>query len=242
MPLGADAAGALTKDGDCGGPSTARLPARGPALVRLTPAQLDACRPEAGRRIHTTPRPSVVQDTRARSPSLRSPGQGPPSVQPGHSPRRGAPVCPGPSRGRLLAVAAGTESGSISVRPSRGHSSAQTHLHGSFVSHCSRAVLALGDDSAGPGTRSPLPAPHPRVPRPARYQHRRCPLLGAHARYGPPRALLGVVVWTLDTFCESASHELQLPATQRPDRRPSGHARLRCLFLLGPLSASPPSL
>lgn len=51
--------------------------------------------------------------------------------------------------------------------------SAQTHLHGSFVPHCSRSSLAGTTALAGHALPAPL-----RVRRPARDQHRRCPLLG----------------------------------------------------------------
>lgn len=107
------------------------------------------CCSRAHRRAH---HPCGVQD------SDKDPAPPPP-------PRHRDTSVPGPSRKRFPRWPPGLRMpASLSVPPEATRS-AQTYLHGSFVSHCSRAVLALGDDSASPA-RAPRSAPSGSLTRP----------------------------------------------------------------------------
>lgn len=135
------------------------------------------------------------------------------------------------------------------------HLSVQTHLHGSFVSHCwqkcsfslPRTTLARGAPQASTRRRAPSSAPS--FANPLQHQHRSCPLLTPHALPGPrPRGLLGVVVFSKYPFLQtreslnniSRQPPLQagclLPSRTWPRSHPSPPCGSPVLAALSPLA------
>lgn len=112
----------------------------------------------------------------------------------------------------------------MSIRPEAIHS-VKTHLHGSFVSHCSQNVLSLWLKQRWPGRSVKLAQPASSTLHTlhswgsltgSNISTGAVPSLAPHTRTGrESRALLGVVVLFQRAFLSKpASPELQLPASK----------------------------